>query len=82
MSGPDLLPPDTDLLLELLDLLVAVLLLFVQLPVHHVTLHQLNSSDERLRDAEVSILLREVNEPSSIWSRTGKTYRKGFFRNW
>lgn len=71
--GPDLLPPNTDLLLELLDLLVAVFLLLFQLPVHHVALHQLNGSNEGLTDAEVSIFLGQRHrEPSSVLSRKAK----------
>lgn len=46
MSGADLLTPDANLLFKLLDLLVAVFLLFLQLPVHHVAFHELNGSDQ------------------------------------
>lgn len=51
----------TDLLLELLDLAVAVNLLFsILLLPPHVAFHQLNGRDERLRYAEVSVLLHTV----------------------
>lgn len=57
-AAADLLPAQTDLLLQLLDLAVAVaLLLCIVLLPPHVALHQLDGRDERLRDAEVSVLL-------------------------
>lgn len=59
----DLLSAQTDLLLELLDLAVAIALLlsFLLLP-PHVALHQLDGRDERLGDAEVSVLLHMVRK--------------------
>lgn len=48
MPGADLLAPNANLLFELLDLFVAVFLLLLQLPAHHVAFHQLNGSDQGL----------------------------------
>ena len=64
MPGADLLAPNANLLFKLLDLFVTVFLLLLQLPAHHVAFHQLNGSDQGLRDAEVGILLQ--NKSKSI----------------
>lgn len=54
----DLLPPQPNSLLELLNLRVAVALFIgLLLLAPHVVLHQLNGGNEWLRNAEVSILL-------------------------
>ena len=60
--GPvaELLPAQADLLLELLDLAVAVALLLAApllLPPTQVALHQLDGGDQGLGDAEVGVLL-------------------------
>lgn len=57
-TASDLLPPQANLLFELLDLAVAVsLLLTLLLLAPQIVLHQLNGSDERLGNAEMSVLL-------------------------
>lgn len=59
----DLLPPQADLLLELLDLAVAVSLLLAPLfLVPQVVLHQLDGGDEGLGNAEMGVLLRRTEE--------------------
>lgn len=63
-AAADLLPAQADLLLELLNLRVAVpLLLAPHFPTQQVVLHQLDGSDQGLRDAEMSVLLqnREIS---------------------
>lgn len=57
MPGADLLATNANLLFKLLDLLVTVFLLLLQLTAHHVAFHELNGSNQGLRDAEVGILL-------------------------
>ena len=61
MAAADLLPAQADLLLELLDLTVAVLFLVALLfTTPHIALHQLNRCDQRLGNAEVGIFLEVV----------------------
>lgn len=65
-AASDLLPPQANLLLELLDLTVAVfLLLTLLLPMPQVVLHQLNGSNEGLRNAEMGILLQKAEKHGS-----------------
>lgn len=65
-AASDLLPPQADLLLELLDLAVAVsLLLALLLLVPQVVLHQLDGGDEGLGNAEMGVLLRRAEESDS-----------------
>ena len=55
-DAADLLPAQTDLLLQLPDLAVAVVVVLL-LPSAHVALHQLDGGDERLGYAEVGVFL-------------------------
>lgn len=58
-TASDLLPPQADLLFELLNLTVAVsLLLTLLLLTPQIVLHQLDGSNKRLGNAEMSVLLQ------------------------
>lgn len=62
-AASDLLPPQANLLFELLDLTVAVsLLLALLLLMPQVVLHQLNGSNEGLGNAEMGVLLQKAEE--------------------
>ena len=62
-AASDLLPPQADLLFELLNLTVAVsLLLAFLLLTPQVVLHQLDGSDEGLGNAEMSVLLQTTEK--------------------
>lgn len=59
----DLLPPQANLLFELLNLTVAVsLLLTLLLLTPQVVLHQLDGSNKGLRNAEMSVLLQNTEK--------------------
>lgn len=60
-AASDLLPPQANLLFELLNFTVTVSLLFALLLLTpQVVLHQLDGSNERLRNAEMSVLLQRA----------------------
>lgn len=64
-AASDLLPPQANLLLELLDLTVAVSLLLTLLLMPQVVLHQLNGSNEGLGNAEMGVLLQNAEKDGS-----------------
>lgn len=63
----DLLPPQANLLFELLNLTVAVsLLLTLLLLPPQIVLHQLNGSNKRLGNAEMSVLLQNKEKMKKL----------------
>lgn len=69
-AASDLLPPQANLLFELLDLTVTVSLLLALLLMPQVVLHQLDSGNEGLGNAEMGVLLRieEKDGSEQCWS--------------
>lgn len=68
-AASDLLPPKADLLFELLNLTVAVsFLLAFLLLTPKVILHQLDGCNKGLGNAEMSILLQNMEEIRNLFS--------------
>lgn len=59
-AASDLLPPQANLLLQLLNLAVTVSFLLALLLTPHVAFHQLNGCNKRLGDAEMGIFLQHT----------------------